>query len=113
MSLLSIALRVAFPEFEDIMGQWTWSRSCDVGKHQQEFLCAYCHTCEAGKSCVVADIYERLTPEGRQQLDNLEPGKDASPGVAAWSYGKMQEYGLICCSRMCWPIKTISAVCHT
>ena len=51
MRLLSLSLGHVFPDGPSF--DFTWTRSCDIGKAQQRFLLCYSHTKEAGCGCVM------------------------------------------------------------
>lgn len=61
----------------DAMPAPRFLRSCDIDKLPQAALLHYAHVCDAGMSCLFADINDRLSDSARAALDMMEPARMA------------------------------------
>jgi hypothetical protein len=82
-------------------------RSCDKGRIQQRFLTMMSDKADEGKSCVFANLEDRIPATIIRWLDAAMPSKDSSKEEAARAFADMEEY-LISCGEKLFTISSTS-----
>lgn len=70
-------------------------RACDIAKTPQKILCSISNMYDKGRSCVFADIRDRLVPAAQRFLQEAAPEGKTNREVAVAAYSAITEWAMV------------------